>query len=145
MDTDTAELRTALEKWARDVEPRLLDGAGAARQLRQVARMETILASVKARLARRVEETNVWQRGGHRPRPRRPAPGRRRRPQPRHAARHRPPHQRHVDAERLTGGGEHSTANCVGTCSWCDDLVHYRHSTLEPNGDSTYHLRAPPD
>ena len=65
MDTDTRELRTALEKWARNVEPRLLDGSGAARQLRQVARMEAIVASVKARLARRVEETNVWQRGGH--------------------------------------------------------------------------------
>jgi len=65
MHGDTRELRTALEKWARDVEPRLLDGADAARLVRHVARMESICASVKARLARRVEETNVWQRGGH--------------------------------------------------------------------------------
>ena len=36
MDVETRDLRTALEKWARNVEPRLLDGAGAARQLRQV-------------------------------------------------------------------------------------------------------------
>ena len=41
-------------------------------------------------------------------------------------------------------GGEHSTTNCVGVCSWCHDLVHYHHYTLEPNGDGTYHLRAPP-
>ena len=37
MDIETRDLRTTLEKWARNVEPRLLDGAGAARQLRQVA------------------------------------------------------------------------------------------------------------
>ena len=37
----------------------------AARQLRQVARMEAICASVKTRLARRVDESNVWQQGGH--------------------------------------------------------------------------------
>jgi hypothetical protein len=66
MDVEARDLRDALEKWARDVEPRLLDGPGAARQLRQVARMEAICASVKLRLARRVEETNAWQRGGHR-------------------------------------------------------------------------------
>jgi hypothetical protein len=41
-------------------------------------------------------------------------------------------------------GGEHSTKNCVGTCGWCHDLVHYHGYTLEPNGDGTYHLRAPP-
>ena len=65
METTTGDLRTTLEKWARDVEPRLLSGANAARQLRQVARMEAICASVKTRLARRVEESNVWQQGGH--------------------------------------------------------------------------------
>jgi hypothetical protein len=54
-----------LEKWARSYEPRLFDGAGAQRQLRDVARMEAICASVKARLARRVAESNAWQRGGH--------------------------------------------------------------------------------
>ncbi len=42
-------------------------------------------------------------------------------------------------------GGEHSTTNCVGICSWCHDLIHYHHYTLEPNGDGTYHLRAPPE
>jgi hypothetical protein len=65
METSATDLRIALEKWARDVEPRLLSGAMAARQLRQVARMEAICASVKTRLARRVEESNVWQQGGH--------------------------------------------------------------------------------
>jgi hypothetical protein len=66
MDTETRDLRTGLEKWARNYEPRLLDGPAAARELRRVARMEAICASVKTRLARRVEETNAWQRGGHR-------------------------------------------------------------------------------
>jgi hypothetical protein len=42
-------------------------------------------------------------------------------------------------------GGAHSTKNCVGTCGWCHDLIHYHGYTLEPNGDGTYHLRAPPD
>jgi hypothetical protein len=65
MDTETRDLRDALEKWARNIEPRLLDGPAAARQLRRVARMEAIVASVKTRLARRVDETNAWQRGGH--------------------------------------------------------------------------------
>ncbi len=66
MDLETRDLRTALEKWARNVEPRLLDGPAAARQLRRVARMKAIVASVETRLAIRVEETNAWQRGGHR-------------------------------------------------------------------------------
>jgi len=65
MDAETRELRTALEKWARNHEPRLLDGPAAARELRRVARMKAICASVETRLARRVEETNAWQRGGH--------------------------------------------------------------------------------
>jgi len=62
---ETRDLRTALEKWARSYEPRLLDGTGAQRALRDVARMEAICASVKAGLAQRVAETNVWSRGGH--------------------------------------------------------------------------------
>jgi hypothetical protein len=41
-------------------------------------------------------------------------------------------------------GGEHSVHNCHGLCKWCHDLVHYHGYTLEPNGDGTYHLRAPP-
>ncbi|HEY8218454.1 MAG TPA: hypothetical protein VIH82_15050 [Acidimicrobiia bacterium] len=65
MDTETRDLRMALEKWAINIEPRLLDGPAAARELRRAARMEAICASVKTRLARRVEETNAWQRGGH--------------------------------------------------------------------------------
>jgi hypothetical protein len=42
-------------------------------------------------------------------------------------------------------GGEHSVHNCHGLCKWCHYLVHYHGYTLEPNGDGTYHLRAPPD
>jgi len=63
--TATAELCTAIEKWARDFEPRLLDGTGAQRALRKVARMKAMCAAVEAGLARRVAETNAWQRGGH--------------------------------------------------------------------------------
>jgi hypothetical protein len=55
-----------LEKWSRGFEPGLLDGPAAARELRRVARMEAICAAVKTGLARRVAETNAWQRGGHR-------------------------------------------------------------------------------
>jgi hypothetical protein len=47
--------------------------------------------------------------------------------------------------EQRSDGGVHSTKNCVGTCGWCHDLIHYHGYTLEPNGDGTYHLRAPPD
>ena len=46
MDTETRDLRTDLEKWARSYEPRLLDGPAAARELRRVARMEAICAAV---------------------------------------------------------------------------------------------------
>ena len=47
--------------------------------------------------------------------------------------------------ERRSQGGEHSVHNCHGVCKWCHFLVHYRGYTLDPNGDGTYHLRAPPD
>jgi hypothetical protein len=49
----------------------------------------------------------------------------------------------HVDWR--SDGGEHSVHNCRGLCKWCHHLVHYQGYTLEPNGDGTYHLRAPPD
>ncbi len=62
---DTRELRTELEKWARSYEPGLYDGEGARRQLRDVARMKAIVASVETRLARRVAESQAWRRGGH--------------------------------------------------------------------------------
>jgi hypothetical protein len=47
--------------------------------------------------------------------------------------------------EWRSDGGEHSVHNCVGLCGWCHDLVHYHGYTLEPNGDGTCHLRAPPE
>ena len=46
---------------------------------------------------------------------------------------------------KRSDGGEHSVENCRGLCAWCHDLIHYHGYTLEPNGDGTYHLRAPPD
>ena len=56
-----------------------------------------------------------------------------------------PRHVRCITCTWRSDGGEHSTTNCVGVCSWCHDLVHYHHYTLQPNGDGTYHLRAPPE
>ena len=46
--------------------------------------------------------------------------------------------------EYRSRGGCHSVENCRGVCDWCHDLVHYHGYTLEPNGDGTYNLRAPP-
>jgi len=51
-------------------------------------------------------------------------------------------HVHHV--EWRSNGGKHSITNCRGLCSWCHGLVHYHGYTLEPNGDGTFHLRAPP-
>jgi hypothetical protein len=47
--------------------------------------------------------------------------------------------------EWRSDGGVHSVHNCRGVCKSCHFLIHYRGYTLEPNGDGTYHLRAPPD
>jgi hypothetical protein len=41
-------------------------------------------------------------------------------------------------------GGKHSVENCRGLCHWCHKLVHHEGYDLEPNGDGTYLLRAPP-
>jgi hypothetical protein len=54
-----------------------------------------------------------------------------------------PAHQIHHVAWR-SNGGAHSAENCRGVCDWCHDLVHYHGYELEPNGDGTDHLRAPP-
>ncbi|MBA2327391.1 MAG: DUF222 domain-containing protein [Actinobacteria bacterium] len=56
----------ALEKMSCELEPELLDGRDAARLLEMVARWEKVCASLRARLARRVDETKVWRDGGHR-------------------------------------------------------------------------------
>ncbi|MGQ0804536.1 MAG: DUF222 domain-containing protein [Actinomycetota bacterium] len=56
----------ALEQAARELEPELVDGRDAARLLEVVARWEKQCAAMKARLARRVDETKAWRDGGHR-------------------------------------------------------------------------------
>jgi hypothetical protein len=56
----------ALEAVSCELDPDLLDGRDAARLLEVVARWEKVCASMRARLARRVDETKVWRDGGHR-------------------------------------------------------------------------------
>jgi hypothetical protein len=56
----------ALERVSRDLEPGVLDGRDAARLLEVVARGERLCAAMKARLARRVDETKIWRAEGHR-------------------------------------------------------------------------------
>lgn len=46
--------------------PEVLDGEHAAALFGDAARAERLCTAIKARLARRVEETKVWREGGHR-------------------------------------------------------------------------------
>jgi 5-methylcytosine-specific restriction endonuclease McrA len=56
----------ALEQASRDLEPAVLEGRDAARLLDVVAQGERLCAAMKARLARRVDETRVSRAAGHR-------------------------------------------------------------------------------
>ncbi len=56
----------ALKAIARDLDPLLVDGRGAAALFEVVTEGERVCAAMKAVLARRVDETKVWQAGGHR-------------------------------------------------------------------------------
>jgi Domain of unknown function (DUF222)/HNH endonuclease len=56
----------ALERVGRDLDPALLDGAGAADLFEAFGRGERLCAAAKALLARRVDETKVWREGGYR-------------------------------------------------------------------------------
>jgi hypothetical protein len=56
----------ALEQVARDLDPALLDGSGAADLFEVFGRGERVCAAAKVLLARRVDETKVWREGGHR-------------------------------------------------------------------------------
>ena len=63
------EVRTAvaaLERAARDLDPALIDGPGAANLLQAFGRGERVCAAAKALLARRVDETGAWRGNGHR-------------------------------------------------------------------------------
>jgi hypothetical protein len=62
----TSRAVETLEMESRDLEPGVLDGRDAVRLLEVVARGERLCAAMKARLARRVDETRVWRDGGHR-------------------------------------------------------------------------------
>ncbi|HUF83428.1 MAG TPA: DUF222 domain-containing protein [Acidimicrobiia bacterium] len=64
-----SKVRSAIglvEDFARDLEPRCLDGRDAAALVEIAARGERVLAAIKALAARRVDETKVWRDGGHR-------------------------------------------------------------------------------
>jgi Domain of unknown function (DUF222) len=54
----------ALEGALRELDPERLDGLAAVRVLRELARVEHVVAEAKGRVARRVDESKVWQRQG---------------------------------------------------------------------------------
>jgi Domain of unknown function (DUF222) len=56
----------ALETTSHALDPACLDGHDAVALVELAARGERICAAIKARAARRVEETRVWREGGHR-------------------------------------------------------------------------------
>jgi hypothetical protein len=55
-----------LDQASRHLEPDVLEGRDVARLVEKVSRGERLCAAMKARLARRVEECNVWKREGFR-------------------------------------------------------------------------------
>ena len=59
-------VREALTEVADVLEPGVFDGPGAARMVRELARVEHLAAAAKTLMVARVEETNVWRTGGHR-------------------------------------------------------------------------------
>ena len=56
----------ALKAVARGLDPLCLDGPGAAALFEVATEGERVCGAMKALLARRVDETKVWQAGGHR-------------------------------------------------------------------------------
>ncbi len=61
-----AQVLGQLERISQELIPRTLEGRRAAELFNEAARAERLCAAVKARLARRVEETKVWREDGHR-------------------------------------------------------------------------------
>jgi hypothetical protein len=61
-----AQVLGELEQISRQLNPIELDGRHAAELFDDVARAERVCAAIKSRLARRVEETKVWRKTGHR-------------------------------------------------------------------------------
>lgn len=66
MSTELIALRTSLERVVAELEPELFDGVDAAALVEQFTAIERLGAAGKALMARRVEESNVWRREGHR-------------------------------------------------------------------------------
>jgi hypothetical protein len=66
MLTETAAVAEALEGLAADLDPARFDGSQSVRLLKLFSRIKNIAAAAEGRMARRVDETNVWMRGGHR-------------------------------------------------------------------------------
>jgi hypothetical protein len=61
-----AKVLGQLERISQELMPCALEGRRAAELFNDAARAERLCAAVKARLARRVEETKVWREDGHR-------------------------------------------------------------------------------
>jgi len=61
-----AQVLSTLKDVSQELEPGALDGKRAESLFRDAARAERLCTSIKARLARRVEETNAWRASGHR-------------------------------------------------------------------------------
>jgi Domain of unknown function (DUF222)/HNH endonuclease len=61
-----AQVLGELEQISGELNPFALDGPRAAELFNDAARAERLCNAIKARLARRVEETRVWRKSGHR-------------------------------------------------------------------------------
>ena len=61
-----AQVLGELEQISRELNPLALDGRRAAELFDDAARAERLCGAIKSRLARRVEETRVWRKSGHR-------------------------------------------------------------------------------
>ena len=61
-----AQVLGELEQISMALEPGVLDGQRAAELFDDAARAERLCTAIKARLARRIEETKVWRDSGHR-------------------------------------------------------------------------------
>jgi hypothetical protein len=55
----------ALKATARDLDPLCVDGQDAAALFEIVSEGERVCAAMKALMARRVDETGIWRKGGH--------------------------------------------------------------------------------
>jgi Domain of unknown function (DUF222) len=61
-----AQVLGELEQISRELNPLALDGRRAAELFDDAARAERLCAAIKSLLARRIEETRVWRKSGHR-------------------------------------------------------------------------------